>query len=73
MEKAFDFSWQNRRGRIRNHRESKNILKELGLKEEEDDEEVKFGDEDGDDIKVCEWLFLSVCFIGFIAWSILSN
>lgn len=42
--------------------ESKNILEELGL-EEEDYEEVEFGADDDDDIQVCEWLFLACIYL----------
>ena len=42
--------------------ESKNILEELGLEEEEDNSEVKSGYDNDDDIKVCKrHFFVCVC------------
>ena len=39
----------------------KNILEELGLEEEENDEKVKFINDDDDNFQLCDRLSLCVC------------
>ena len=71
MQKAVDFSWQNQRGRILDHKElgwwTKKNSRRAQVRGRQWRSRVWRWEDNNTNVQVQEWLFLYVCFIGLIA------